>query len=261
MRGTVQIIKYWIKELRKIPEFQELAKVWDIEFERLYGATQKTLDDTFIEFASEDGIKRLEKIARIYPDAGDSLERRRTRLFSYWNDRKPYTEEELRNRLKSLCGSSDFEINSDYTNFFIQIITHVGGVGAFEEIVNMLDYFLPANLLLDLQNILTGESTTSAYIGVGTVTAMAYTVTNDIDVEYPMENNLYIAHPMLTASETLVTNDIKGDYTSGMLLNQGMAPVRATEMTVTNDLNSACELSEEKAVGVAVSTSRIITTF
>ena len=41
MRDSVNIIKYWIKELRKIREFQELAKTEDLEFLRLYGETDQ----------------------------------------------------------------------------------------------------------------------------------------------------------------------------------------------------------------------------
>lgn len=260
MRLNLDLLKYWIPELRKIPEFRELAKVWDIEFKKLYGCTQKTLDDTFIDTASEDGIKRLEKIAGIYPDEGDSLEHRRTRLYSYWNDRKPYTEGELYNRLKALCGSSDFEIKPDYRNFLIQIITHVGGVGAMEEIEYMLDYFIPANLIVELKNILTGGSTAGIFCGVGTVSSMAYTITNDIEGTYPFINDLYIAHPMVLASETLVTNDISGSYKPEMTLNQGVVPVRAVELQITNDINSKAELIEEKTIGSVVSTSQIITT-
>lgn len=37
MRDNVQIIKYWIKELRRVAEFKEIAKTEDIEFLRLYG--------------------------------------------------------------------------------------------------------------------------------------------------------------------------------------------------------------------------------
>ena len=232
MRLNLDMIKYWIPELRKIPEFRELAKVWEIEFKKLYECTQKTLDDTFIDTASEDGIKRLEKIAGIYPDEGDSLEHRRTRLYSYWNDRKPYTEGELYNRLKALCGSSDFEIKPDYRNFLIQIITHVGDVGVMEEIEYMLDYFIPANLIVELKNILTRGSTAGIFCGVSTVSSMAYTI----------------------------TNDISGSYKSEMTLNQGVVPVRAVELQVTNDINSKAELIEEKTIGSVVSTSQIITT-
>ena len=74
MRDSVNIIKYWIKELRKIREFQELAKTEDLEFLRLYGETDRALKNLFIETADEYGVKRLEKIAGIYPEAEDTLE-------------------------------------------------------------------------------------------------------------------------------------------------------------------------------------------
>ncbi len=157
MRDNVQIIKYWIKELRRVAEFKEIAKTEDIEFLRLYGETDRALKNLFIETADEYGVKRLEKVAGIYPDSEDTLEQRKARLYVYWNDKEPYTEGELRNRLESLCGAGNYEIDSDYRNFLIRIITNVGGYGIFDEITKMLDYFLPANLVLDLQNVLKGR--------------------------------------------------------------------------------------------------------
>ena len=129
-----------------------------------------------------------------------------------------------------------------------------------EEIEYMLDYFIPANLIVELKNILTRGSTAGIFCGVSTVSSMAYTITNDIDGTYPFINDLYIAHPMVLASETLVTNDISGSYKSEMTLNQGVVPVRAVELQVTNDINSKAELIEEKTIGSVVSTSQIITT-
>ena len=129
MRDNVQIIKYWIKELRRVAEFKEIAKTEDIEFLRLYGETDRALKNLFIETADEYGVKRLEKVAGIYPDSEDTLEQRKARLYVYWNDKEPYTEGELRNRLESLCGAGNYEIDSDYRNFLIRIITNVGGYG------------------------------------------------------------------------------------------------------------------------------------
>lgn len=186
MRDSVNIIKYWIKELRKIREFQELAKTEDLEFLRLYGETDRALKNLFIETADEYGVKRLEKIAGIYPEAEDTLEQRKARLYVYWNDKEPYTEGELRQRLESLCGAGNYKIISDYKNYLIHIITNVGGYGIFDEITRMLDYFLPANLVLDLKNVLRREGSAGIYYGVGGVTAMSYTVTNDIKEEYSL---------------------------------------------------------------------------
>lgn len=259
MRDSINILKYWIKELRRVREFQELAKVWDIEFLRLYGGTQRTLNNFYIEYADEYGISRLEKVCGIYPDINDTLESRRARLYVYWNDKNPYTEEELISRLENICGKGNVEVISDYRNFLIQIITHVGGYGIFDEVARMLDYFLPANLLLDLQNAIYGEGSTGIYCGVGTTTAMAYTVTNDVKADYPLENYLYTGFPLLIASEHKVTNDVEEEYTSNMALNAGSSMIHAVGALVTNDINSQVELSEEKAVGNTVSTSMVIT--
>lgn len=261
MRDNVDILSYWIKELRRIKEFQEIAKVEKIEFARLYGETERSLRNLFIETADEDGIKRLEKITGIYPEAEDTLEKRRAQLYVYWNDKEPYTEENLKSRLETLCGAGNYEVNPDYSNFLIQIITQVGGYGIFDEITRMLDYFLPANLLLDLQNTIKGESSASIYHGMGMVNALEYTVTNDINATYPLEQNMYIARPMVMASETLVTNDISEEYISEMSLNQGMGTVFASEVTVTNDIDSENELNEDKSVGSVLTTSQVITIY
>lgn len=157
MRDSVNIIEYWIKELRKIREFQEIAKTENLEFLRLYGETDRTLKNLFIETADEYGVKRLEKIAGIYPEAEDTLTQRKARLYVYWNDKEPYTEGGLKQRLENLCGAGNYEIISDYKNYLIHIITNVGGYGIFDEITRILDYFLPANLVLDLKNSLRGR--------------------------------------------------------------------------------------------------------
>ena len=47
MRDNVQIIKYWIKELRRVAEFKEIAKTEDIEFLRLYGETDRALKSVY----------------------------------------------------------------------------------------------------------------------------------------------------------------------------------------------------------------------
>lgn len=259
MRDTVDILKYWIKELRRVIEFQEIAKVENIEFLRLYGETQRTLNNMFIEYADEYGVKRLEKIAGIYPESTDTLEQRKARLYVYWNDKGPYTERELRNRLENLCGSGKFEIEPEYKDFLIHIYTHVGGYGIFDEVTKLLDYFLPANLILDLQNILKGESTAGIYCGVGSSTAISYTVTNDVNAEYGQELNLFTGVPLVMAQETLVTNDINSSYGMSLSLNQAVAPVHATETQITNDINSENELNEDKTIANVVSTSQVIT--
>lgn len=221
MRGSFNILEYWIKELRKIAEFKEIAKVENIEFERLYGATDLTLDNLFIETADETAIKHFEKICNIYPDDTDTLEYRRSRLYSYWVEKQPYTEEELWNRLNILCDGK-FEIIPEYENYLIHIITRVGIPGLFDEIIHILDYFLPANIVLDVQNVLTEDSDTGFYAGIATQTAMSYTVTNDVNSQYPVDGAVGIATVAVGAMSNEITNDVNVNYPVGNTLYVGI---------------------------------------
>lgn len=181
MRDYTSLIYEWIKPLRKIKEFQEIAKVEDIEFQRFYGFAERVLLNMFIEYADRDTIARLERIVGIYPDPQDSLEYRRARLYVYWIDKEAYTEENLREILVTICGDlSKFDIITDYPNYIIEIITRLTEYGVFDEVSSMLDYYLPVNLKLILENKLTGESTSGLYFGTVVTTAMAYTITNAV---------------------------------------------------------------------------------
>ena len=230
MRGDFNIIEYWIKQLRKIKEFQEIAKVENHEFERLYGATDRAIDNLFIETADEAAIKHFEKICNIFPDSTDTLEYRRSRLYSYWAEKRPYTKEELWNRLNILCGGN-FEIIPEYTNYIIHIITSVGIEGLFNEITHVLDYFLPANLELDLQNKLTEDSNTGFYSGIATQTAISYTVTNDINEVYPIDGGVGIATVTVEALNPEITNDISVEHNINE--NANLGSLVSTSMVLT----------------------------
>lgn len=260
MRDYKSLIYQWIKPLRKVKEFQEIAKVEDIEFLRLYGLSERALSNMFIEYADEEGISRLEKITGIYPDINDTLDARRARLYLYWNDKEPYTEEELRNRLITVCGDlSGFDIIPDYPNYAIEILTRVGGYGVFDEITSMLDYFLPANLELNLHNELEEESSSNVSLAVGSAMCMSYEITNDVNADYSQA--LRVA-PGMVAAEAMVseiTNDIEGAYSSDIPVRGGIAAAGAFDLTVTNDINVSKTIEgTDHNMGGMVSTSMVI---
>ena len=261
MRDYRSLIYQWIKPLRKVKEFQEIAKVEDIEFLRLYGLSDRTLGNMFIEYADEDGISRLEKITGIYPDSGDTLDARRARLYLYWSEKEPYTESELRNRLITVCGDlSGFDIITDYPNYAIEIITRVGGYGVFDEIANMLDYFLPANLELNLHNELTEESSSGLFCGNPVATALVYTITNDLDAEYPLSEGVYLGNPVAHAMGVTNTNDIDVSYPVSSGIYTGSPVATAMLDTVTNDLDEDLVNTSSHYLGHIPNTATIVTT-
>ena len=202
MAKDVNLLNYWMPILRQLKEFEEIANTEEPELKLILEAIDRTLNNMFIETADESGIERFEKILGITPSDEDTLDTRRFRVLVKWNDSVPYTDKELYNKLLSLCGSEDkFDINSNYEDYFLEIITHLGVVGAFDTVISMLEEMLPCNLILNVQNVLNEISETTGIRAVlVTSTAMSYLITNDISETVNTTDGFTVASPVSTAN-------------------------------------------------------------
>ena len=178
MAKEVDLFSYWLPALKKLREFREIANAEEPELKALLEAIDTTLDNMFIETADENGIKHFEKIMGIYPEAGDSLETRRFKVLLKWNDKVPYTDNELYNKLYALCGGEDkFSIEEDYKNYKIYVTTNLGVVGTFDLVIPLLEEILPCNMELTLSNALESTATATLTAGAVITTAMHYQIT------------------------------------------------------------------------------------
>lgn len=90
-------------------EYIELKKILDVqqpEVQLLEDLTEKLKDNQFILFADTQGIEKFEQMLKIQALDDDTLENRRFRIMSRWNNKIPYTVQILRNKLETLCGTS-----------------------------------------------------------------------------------------------------------------------------------------------------------
>lgn len=118
------------------PEFNEInAKIGEI------------LDNEFIGTANEFGISRFEKMLGITPYDTDTLDDRRFRVLSKFNETTPYTLRSLEDMLKNICGENGYilELIADEYTVKVQIALKVkkqaGLVG------ETLERILPCNML------------------------------------------------------------------------------------------------------------------
>lgn len=262
MSKEVDLLSYWMPILRQLKEFKEIAKAETPELKYILEAIDRTLNNMFIETADEYGIKRLENMMGIYPEEGDSLETRRFRIQVKWNDKVPYTDNELYNRLISLCGSADkFTITEHYTDYLIEIATHLGVVGAFDEVATLLQDMLPCNMVLDLKNTIEANKTTPLGVGVVTCTAMSYLVTNDINKDYLGDISMYYGTGVASAGTHIITNDITSKVSKDSTLNEAVVISTASSSEITHDveLEDTVESALKEAVAVGIATTRIIT--
>lgn len=181
MAKEVDLLSYWMPLLRNIKEFKEIANTEEPELRYILAAIDRTLANMFIETADEYGIKRYEDMMGIVPDEEDTLDTRRFRVLTLWNDYVPYTKSELYKRLVSICGSeSEFELIEKYTEYIVELYTHLEVSGAFDMVLSALEEMLPCNIVVVYENSVPIKSPIFySFGGVGCTTEkvkLSYTV-------------------------------------------------------------------------------------
>lgn len=145
------IKSYWIDELKEIEEFKEIAKAEDPEVKLLWNAVTNLIDDQFIKTATERGIARREKILKITPFADDTLETRRFRVESRWNDQLPYSYRVLQNKLNQLCGVDGYTMSLNNKQYTLNIKIELTKKRMFNEVQLLSRKIVPSNMVINVE--------------------------------------------------------------------------------------------------------------
>jgi hypothetical protein len=232
MAKEVDLLSYWMPVLRQIKELKEIAKAEEPELRYILEACDRTLSNFFITTADEYGISRFEKMMGLFPDEGEDLEARRFNVLVKWNDKVPYTDEELYNRLLSICGEGNFKIIPQYEEYGIDITTMVGMRGAFDAVTTLLLDMLPCNLVLTLRNIIKTEKATPLTVGAGMARAGTHIITHDVGIKDSLQAPLNGAMGVGMAHTTLITHDLDSKATSNGNSIVGTPVSTATVITI-----------------------------
>ena len=79
------------------------------------------MNDQFISEATENGVARREKMLGITPFATDTLDDRKLRLLSRYNENIPYTRKSLAALLESLCGAGGYVLTITTATFTVNV--------------------------------------------------------------------------------------------------------------------------------------------
>jgi hypothetical protein len=170
--ANVELSKYWMPPLRDLKEFKEIAKAEEPEIRLLLEAMDRALNNLYIESADEYGIQRFEKLLSLYPEAEDTLEERRFRVQTKWNDQIPYTEMELKDRLNSLCGAGGYSLEISYSEYKLAVLVALKNKALLPMVSDLLDRLVPCNMVvtLDLMYNIYDWLTKATYGGLSTYT-------------------------------------------------------------------------------------------
>lgn len=146
-----QIQEYWIDELKEIKEFKAIAEAENLEFKLFNDTINNLIDDQFIQTATERGVARREKLLKISAFADDTLETRRFRVQSRWNEQLPYTYNVLRSKLDQLCGKDGYAIALNTGLFTLNIKIELTKKRMFNEVQIVTRKIVPANMLISVE--------------------------------------------------------------------------------------------------------------
>lgn len=150
MIREVDLVSYLPEFLREYIELKKILDVQQPEVQLLEDLTEKLKDNQFILFADTQGIEKFEQMLKIQALDDDTLENRRFRIMSRWNNKIPYTVQILRNKLETLCGKDGYSLKVIHGEYRIIVRVNLINKNNFSMVKEMLEEVIPANMEIDL---------------------------------------------------------------------------------------------------------------
>lgn len=146
------IIKYLPLFLQDYMQYQLLMSTEDVELNNIFLALKKLEQNQFIISADDDGLKRFEKILEIYSQPEETIENRKMKVLSKWNEQEMYTFRFLKSKLDVICGRNNYEIIEDFENYYLEIHTHLSEIGEVKELERAIYSIIPCNIVVNIKN-------------------------------------------------------------------------------------------------------------
>lgn len=233
MIKTPDLVSYLPNILQTGKEVQAITNAENPEFQSVFDTSELVLNNVFIQTGDMDGIKRYEKILKIKPSENDTLETRRFRVLSRWNDRIPYTWNALLQKLDTLCGKNQYTINLLNAIYTLNLETHLGVFGTIDELNVMLDRIIPCNLIIIAKNILYGGNETAAYMGSAISQGFKYVLSSDIESLYSIGSDFYSGGAISEAASYQVSSDMNTTITPSATIAAATIPVVGSHIEIS----------------------------
>ncbi len=152
MVREVDLVSYLPPFLADFKEIRLTLEAENPEFVLLWKASDQVLQNEFIATADEFGISRFEKLLGIFPETGDSLEVRRTRVQNRWFTALPFTLKTfLKKAAEILGGEHNFSIQADFKNSYeMVLVVYSIDDSRVEELKYLISSMVPVNIGAEL---------------------------------------------------------------------------------------------------------------
>lgn len=143
-----RLLEYLPEYYHDILDFRELTEKETQELLTVEQAMERLLQDQFVLTASEQAIKRREKMLGIQADPkAETLDFRRKRLINRYSTKPPFTVRYLQQRLDFLVGAGLSIVSIDPQNYLLTVTASIDNANIFKEVERTVRVIKPVNLV------------------------------------------------------------------------------------------------------------------
>lgn len=151
MAKDVDVLSYLPQVLHEFKEIVEIANVEEPILERLWEEVENTLNNQFIITANAEGAGRYESILKLVSGESETIETRRFRILTRYQEQAPYTHKVLEQLLDSLLGEGQYELTRNVAEKWLKVKMELTVKRQFEAVEVMLERITPQNMILTVE--------------------------------------------------------------------------------------------------------------
>lgn len=213
MIRDVELLKHLPLFIQEYREIRTIMNAENPEFQIAEDETEIIFNNQFIQSCNLKGIAKFESLMGIVPEPDDTLASRISRVLTRWNDTVPYTFIVLCQRLDTLCGEGNYEIERDINNYTMDITTHLELVGQTDELEYMLGYMIPANIAMTIRNEMYFNMTDgTAKLASGITFCNIIEITDSFQENMEIESDSNIAGAVVNTASIEITDNFNENF-------------------------------------------------
>lgn len=260
MIRDITLIEHLPPFLQNFREFVLIANTENPEFQAAADESERIKDNQFILSADNQGIQKFERILNIQVSKDEQLSTRRSRVMSRWNDISPYTYHALLSKLQSLHNSDNFIVIREFDRYYIEIITHLEIAGQVDELDRILDYIMPANLIVDSKNRIYCNAEGNVYM----VGGFAYASIIELTDAYQESFSIFGQNKVAGGHSVVSINNLSDSYEESFRVDGnvqiGSVHVGMATVTLTDAYDESFTIDGQNESSVNLGNVQIIST-
>ena len=199
MIREVNLLSFLPEFVQEYREIKHIMNSEQPEIQKLEDETEIIKNNQFILSCDIDGIARFENLLGITPKPDDTLDARKSRVITRWNDSIPYTYKGIKEKLNVMCGEGNYLLIPSFNEYGLEIVVSLPLSGQADELDYMLSYMIPANIVVTSRNNMVRTMTGTVHGGGTTIETSNFTLQSKVNLDH-------VLNSLMTGTGVVVSN-------------------------------------------------------